>query len=119
MTRERKKELKNFCMEYKQKKLTLENYSYYNSVSFDEVRCSSANNKSKLEMQAIEKLELEQDIKLIENVAVLVANDLANLLIESVTNKKNYEDLDIPVSKRTFYRIKKEFFIVLHRIYKK
>lgn len=119
MTRERKKELKNFCLEYKQKKLMLENYSYYNSVSFDEVRYSSANNKSKIEMQAIEKIELEQDIKLIESVAKLVASDLSNLLIESITNKKNYEDLDIPVSKRTFHRIKKEFFVVLHKIYKK
>lgn len=112
MNPKRKQYLKEFCREYKKKKNRIMAFSEYQSPSFE----SSGSGQRRVdsnERQIIERVTLEIEVWAIEDAIREVSGDLSPYLFLNVTEGTPFEYLDVPSSRRSFYRMKNEFFKLL------
>lgn len=110
MTKKRWLYLKYYCLQYVEKKEELEKFTYYKSPSFEEAPGSGGSFKGGLENKIVRKILIEKHLEIIENIAIRTAKDLAPYLLENVTKGTPFEFLDVPTSRRNFFRIKSAFF---------
>lgn len=113
MNQQRKQYLKYFCLQYKSKQKQLEHFSFYRSPNFQAMGKSF--HKDNHENLVLKKLILEYELKAIDDCIKLVADDLAPYLFDNVVKGVQFEYLDVPVSRRSFYYMKSEFFKLLDK----
>ena len=112
-------ELKNFCLQYKEKKEKIQyGLSAYNmDGNGGGVGPSDPTSKSALVHAVYEK-----DIQMIEHSAVEANPEIYLYILDSVTNGKSYEEIEynpeygkIPYGKTDFYAYRRLFFSILDK----
>lgn len=107
----RYRELKYFCLQYSEKMEKLKSISYVKASScFDNLN-TGRNNPVEYTTEFI--LELKKDIKLIEQTALETSGEFYEYILENVTKGMSWEYLDIPISRRGFYYLRRKFFFIL------
>ncbi|MFI3175630.1 MAG: hypothetical protein R3Y53_10620 [Bacillota bacterium] len=112
MNQQRKQYLKYFCLQYKNKKKQLDQFNFYKSPDFQAVGKSFC--KDNHENLILKKLILEYELQAVDDCIEFVADDLSPYLFDNVINEKQFEYLDVPTSRRSFYRMKSKFFKMLN-----
>lgn len=108
----RYRELLNFCLQYQEKKKRLGEFSSVSAVCYTGM---PKGNKigDPTAAKASMMLQLEEDIDLIEQTAIAVDAEFYPQLLDNITNGTSYWYLNIPYSRASFYRKRKEFFYLL------
>jgi len=63
--------------------------------------------------QGEEIVELKKDIELIEQTAIATSSELYQYIMENVTKDVPWEYLDIPLSRRSFFYMRRKYFYLL------
>ena len=107
-------ELKNFCLQYPAWKKELNEISYLKTKS--EIS-PPGNFSNPTELLAIKRLQLEQNINLIDSVAEQADPCLAKWIIRGITENYTYEylkyQLDLPAGRDMYYDRYRRFFWIL------
>ncbi|MGE4213788.1 MAG: hypothetical protein AB7E42_03300 [Anaerotignaceae bacterium] len=106
------KELQYFCLQYKEKKDRINSMCYISAVQVTGMPHGSGISNPTAQ-QGEEIAELKRDIELIEQTAIAVSSEFYQQLIENATKGVPWEYLDIPLSRRSFYRLKAKYFQLL------
>lgn len=108
----RYRELKYFCMQYREKKEKIRR-----GLTRGSAVSSSAAGLSKVEQQAINNIRYEKDVRMIEEAAAEAHKELAQYILMSVINDMTYEDImkkiTIPYGKTDFYGARRYFYYIL------
>lgn len=118
----RYRELKAFCEQYSEWKDRLMSMQALSSVTYSDMPGNP--NKGVSDMtgrQAIDRIELEEKCKMIEDVAVLAGNDLANFIIANVCDNKSVVSLQqkgLRIERSGFYYRRRLFFCILDKMKK-
>lgn len=114
----RYKELKFFCLQYREKKEKIRR-----GLTRGSAVSTSAAGSSKVEQQAINNVRYAADVLAIESAAAAAHKDLAKYILISVTEDKAYEDIvdleKIPYGKTDFYGARRYFYYLLDQELKK
>ncbi|MCI1958609.1 MAG: hypothetical protein LKJ25_03175 [Clostridia bacterium] len=114
LSQNRYREMKYFCLQYYEKKEKIKSLYPVKAVNMDGM--PSANNVSNpTETYAEKIIELKADINAIEDSAKETSILFYKYIIENVTKNVPYEYLDIPMSRRSFYMMRKKFFYLLSK----
>lgn len=109
----RYRELKYFCRQYGEKKRRLYTITEISPPEFRADVCSNAHIADNTAATACKRMQLQKDMQLIEQTAAEVGKDISRHLLKNVTEGIPYEYLDVPYSRRQFYRIRMQFFYLL------
>lgn len=117
----RYQELKAFCLQYDEKK---EKIQYgMNSTRQDGMPGGSRSTKSHVEQQAIDNINYEHDIRMIEEAAVRANPGIWKYILRSVTQGLTYEYIEydpelgkIPMCRADFYGTRKLFYKILDEL---
>jgi len=116
----RYRELKAFCEQYGEWKERLISMQAISSVQYSDMPGNP--NKGVSDMtgrQAIDRIELEEKCKLIEDVAVLAGDDLAKFIIANVCDNKSVISLKqkgLRIERSGFYYKRRKFFCILDKM---
>lgn len=109
---ERYLELLYFCRQHDKKKSKLQSMTFLSAVNENGGRSSGIGKP--VERMALEAVELAKDIELVEETAIEAAGTaIAPHLLQNVTRKTKYRDLNVPCSEKTFFRMRRTFFLLL------
>ena len=108
----RYRELKNFCLQYREKKMQLSSITLLGSAGTESNGKGSAISDRPAN-DAIRIAEIKSDIDLIESCAKEVSDLLYEYLIANVVDEIPYERMSIPVGRRKFYETRRKFFYIL------
>ena len=108
----RYRELKNFCLQYREKKMQLSSITLLGSAGTESNGKGSAIS-DRTANDAIRIAEIKNDIDLIESCAKEVSGLLYEYLIANVVDEIPYERMSIPVGRRKFYETRRKFFYIL------
>ena len=107
----RYRELKYFCRQYKEKQKKLYSITELSSPQLQSTRGNTLSDRTgKI---ATKKVQLEDEIKIIEQAAMEADGELYVYLLKNVTEGVPYEYLDIPASRAGFYALRRRFFYLL------
>lgn len=108
----RYRELAYFCKQYREKQLQLRSITELSSPRFD-----SNGGKNKISGRtgntALRRLQLEKELEIIEQSAMEAGNEFYPYILSNVVDGVRYEHLQIPMSRRAFFRMKLNFFKIL------
>lgn len=109
-------ELKNFCMQYNDWKLALKEITLIQAHP----ETSSSNNFSDPTSHMAEKrLKYEQNIRLIEETAIIAEPSISKWLIKGITESYSYDylhlKLDLPAGRDLYYDRYRKFFWLLDK----
>lgn len=108
----RYRELKYFCMQYREKQSRLRSITEIASFSGD---CNSSGKISdRTANVAMQRMQLEKDIDLIEKSAMEADEELYPYIISNVADGIPYEYLWAPTSRTSFYALRRKFFLILN-----
>ena len=114
----RYRELKNFCLQYKEKREQIQ----YGLVSHGDSHVRSGRIGRPTENQAINNGPYARDCIMIENAAVEASREIAPWILASVTEGLSYEELDlhpelgrVPICRQDFYGVRRLFYSILHK----
>ena len=123
------KELDYFCRQYDRKRaeaaamLTLRISTpqpvYDNDGNAQFMPYGSGGTSDPVAILADKRERLLRDIRMIDKAAKIAGEDLAPYLIRAVTRKEGLQRIisdGCPCSERTFYRMRRKFFYVLHEM---
>lgn len=114
ISQDRHMELRYFCKQYPQKKeQLLESMTCLKGVSYNGMPSGNqiSNTTEKL---ALKMSKLKEDIEIIERSAITANSSFYKAIIENVTQGIDYFYLNVPCSKRYFYRAVENFYIILN-----
>lgn len=107
----RYRELKYFCMQYREKQSKLRSITEISSPPIGEsVGKKTVDRTSDI---AIQRMQLESDMKMIEQAAENADKELSPYIISNVVDGIPYEYLGAPVGRRQFYKSRRKFFYIL------
>lgn len=107
----RYRELKYFCMQYREKQSKLRSITEISSPPIGEsVGKKTVDRTSDI---AIQRMQLESDMKMIEQAAENADKELSSYIISNVVDGIPYEYLGVPVGRRQFYHSRRKFFYIL------
>ncbi|MBS6174551.1 MAG: hypothetical protein KH760_08800 [Clostridiales bacterium] len=108
----RYRELKYFCMQYREKKSRLRAIT---ELSVSSMERSKGGNKTSDRTAdiAMQRLQLENDIQMIETAAIEADSALYSYIISNVVDGIPYEYLSVPAGRRQFYQSRRKFFNIL------
>ena len=109
MTANRYRELKYFCLQYPEKVKKIMGMSYLTGRIYDGMPKGGGSSDSTADI-AIEIGILKDDTTLIVQTAQQVGKCFYQELMDNVTKGVPWEYLDMPMSRRSFYRMKDDFF---------
>lgn len=111
----RYRELRNFCLQYGDKKQELATLRGLSAVSCDGMpHGSAANNPT--QSKAEKATRLSKDIELIEQTAIEADGSIYRSLLANISNTDMpYEVLPVPCGRRQFYEIRHKFFYLLDK----
>lgn len=117
----RYRELKNFCLQYDEKKSKI--HRGMKSMSYDGMPGGSMSTESPVETQAIQNTQYLQDIRMIEEAAVKTNPTIWKYILRSVTQDMPYEYImydeelgRIPMGQTEFYANRKLFYHYLDEL---
>lgn len=108
----RYRELKYFCKQYREKQLQLRSITELSSPVFGSMG-GGGKTSDRTADTAIKKAQLQRDVSLIEQSAIEAGNEFYPYILSNVVDGVRYEHLQIPMSRRAFFRIKLNFFKIL------
>jgi len=108
----RYRELKYFCKQYREKQSQLRSITELSSPRFDS---AGGGNKTsdRTADTACRRTQLQRDIEMIEQSAIEADSEIYQYIISNVVDGVPYEYLGVPTSRRTFFRIKSDFYKIL------
>lgn len=108
----RYRELKYFCKQYREKQSQLRSITEISSPGFD---CAGGGNKKsdRTGDTALRRIQLERDLEIIQQSAIEAGNELYPYILSNVVDGIRYEHLEVPMSRRNFFRMKLIFFEIL------
>jgi len=119
----RYKELKNFCLQYREKKDAVERGLTSHQDLADRVPSGSMRTGSVVESQAIRNVVNHADCLLIEAAAMRTDPKLARWIVHSVSTDDSYAEMigkddtgPCPVGSTDFYAARRLFYAVLDRM---
>lgn len=117
LSKNRKKELKYFCLQYNEWKKLYSEYCQSREGSL--VRVSEIKSKeSKTETYGINRADLRNNIDLIEHTVKRLPKSVSIYIFRAVTEGYTYKRLckeyDIPISEKEFKAAYERFFQMLH-----
>lgn len=102
-------ELKNFCLQYNEKKRKIR-YAGSKAISYDGMPHSS-NVGRPVEQEAIRNIMNQRDCELIEQAVIEASPELYSYILLNVTEGVPYEWLgDVPICDKDFYAYRRLFF---------
>ena len=115
----RYRELKNFCLQYPEKKEQL-------SYGLTSVTGNGSGRSGKIgrptELQAMHNERYSKDVMMIEQAAIAASPDIYPWILASVTEDLNYYDLlihtalgPVPINKADFYGYRRLFYSILNK----
>lgn len=109
---DRYRELKYFCKQYREKQLQLRSITELSSPGFDS---NGRGNKlsDRTGETALKRVQLERDLEIIQQSAMEAGNEFYPYILNNVVDGIRYEHLDVPMSRRAFFRMKLKFFGIL------
>ncbi len=107
----RYRELKNFCLQYREKQSRLLSLTEIGSPSTEATGGGGTSDRTST--MAIKRMELQHDIALIEQTAMETNADIYPYIINHVADGIPYEYMDVPMGRRQFYDMRKKFFFLL------
>lgn len=118
ISRHRYRELKEFCLQYEEKKASLQQLYTQSSVP-PEVAVMGGQSGKPTEMKAMRALKLKNEIELIDSCIKKACGDDVGLfepLKKNVTLGIGFESLGyVPCNIKTFYKKRKKFFYLLNK----
>lgn len=108
----RYRELKYFCKQYREKESQLRSITELSSPGFDGVGGGSKLS-DRTGDTALRRIQIERDLEIIHQSAIEAGNDFYPYILSNVVDGIRYEDLEIPMSRRAFFRMKLKFFGIL------
>ena len=112
ITKEKRNELRYFCLQYWSKKQEIEKLYGTSGASSDGMpRGSGCGNPT--EKAALRLIQLKGDIRMIEQTAIEADPNLYVWILKSVTEGIPYENMDVPAGRRQFYEARRYFFYLL------
>ena len=106
-------ELKYFCRQYREKQSQLRSLTEISS--FTPEGRSGGGISDKTASLAIKRMQLLEDMKLVEQSAFEADSDIYQYIINHVADGVPVEYLGVPCSRATFYRRKRKFFWLLDK----
>lgn len=106
------RELKYFCKQYGEKKERLRSMCEISAVTYSDMPKGNRLG-DRTASQAESRVQLANDLELIEQTAIQADSELYQYIIANVTQGTRYEHLDIPCSRSVFYRTRRKFFYLL------
>lgn len=112
MTKNRKLQLKYFCLQYDEKKQEIENYVYMTSKSYSEIPKNVSKTDATYE-KAERIARLKDEVGKIEKSIIETSKEFYSEILLNVTQNVRWEYMSICLSRRQFYRLKHKFFYKL------
>jgi len=112
ISQDRYRELKYFCRQYTEKKERLRSMCEISAITYSDMPSGSGTG-DRTARQAESRVQLANDLELIEQTAIQADSEIYQYIIENVTKKTAYEYLNIPCSRAVFYRTRRKFFYLL------
>lgn len=108
----RYRELKYFCKQYREKQSQLRSITELSSPGFGG---GGGGNKisDRTGNTALRRLQLEKELEIIEQSAMEAGNEFYPYILSNVADGVRHEHLQIPMSRRAFFRMKLKFFEIL------
>ena len=106
-------ELRNFCLQYPLWVAELNTVADNRSIRYDMERVQSSGNSDFVADTAIRRAEISRKKDGVDNVAKMVAGDLAQWIISGVCYDQTYYQLaqqGIPCGKDMYYKLRREFY---------
>ena len=118
ISRHRYRELKEFCLQYEEKKAELKQLYSSSSVP-PEVSVMGGTPGKPTERKAMRAINLKNDIEVIEKALNNACGDdvgMVELLKKNVTLGYGFDNLgSVPCACRTFYKYRRKFFFILNQ----
>lgn len=118
ISRYRYRELKNFCLQYPEKKEKIS----YSLVSHEPAEGLSGRIGRPTESQALHNEHYSKDVMMIEQAAVAASADIYPWILASVTEDLNYKELlghtslgPVPICEKDFYGVRRLFYSILDK----
>lgn len=108
----RYRELKNFCLQYREKKMQLNSITLLGSAG-TENNCKGNTISDRTANDAIRIAEIKNDIELIESSAREADETIQKYILANVVDEIPYEYMDAPIGRRQFYAVRRKFFYIL------
>ena len=118
ISQNRYRELKYFCLQYPEWKKELESLSFIQSVKYNNVGSAGNKKSTPTENIALKKMELEAKCKLLDEVIEIALKGMEYLeksFRDNIIKGKSFEYIDVPCSRSTFYRARRNFFAALSK----
>lgn len=108
----RYRELKNFCLQYREKKMQLNSITLLGSAGTE--NGGKGNTISdRTANDAIRIAELKRDIEIIETSAREADETISKYILANVVDEISWEYMDAPIGRRQFYAARRKFFYIL------
>ena len=118
ISRYRYRELKNFCLQYPEKKEKIS----YGLVSHEPAEGLSGRIGRPTESQAVHNEHYSKDVMMIEQAATAASPDIYPWILASVTEDLNYKELightslgPVPMCEKDFYGVRRLFYSILDK----
>ena len=98
----------------KQKKDKLQSMSFISAVNIDGMP-HGTNISNPTAMQGEVIAQLKHDIEIIERTAMETDAEFYEYILENVTKGISWEYLDVPLSRRSFYYLRRKYFYLLSK----
>ena len=108
----RYRELKNFCLQYREKKMQLSSITLLGSAG-TESNGKGNTISDRTANDAIRIAELKNDIDIIEASAREADESIQKYILANVVDEISYDYMDAPIGRRQFYAARRKFFYIL------
>ena len=108
----RYRELKNFCLQYREKKMQLNSITLLGSAGTESNGKGNAIS-DRTANDAIRITELKRDIEIIETSAREADETISKYILANVVDEISWEYMDAPIGRRQFYVARRKFFYIL------
>lgn len=116
LSKYRYRELKYFCLQYRELKDKLKQMPYESVRSMQITDMPSGHKISDtVQSIAVKRLEIERKIKAIEQSAIEADSGIYKEILYNVTEGISYHYLNVPCCKEYFYKKRKLFFNILDK----
>lgn len=112
ISRAKYNELKYFCIQYAEKKQKLESAYGLRATVNDGMPKGNLSGDTTAQ-EAIRNVMLQEDLRLIEEIAKKAAPSIHKWILKNVTEGTPYEWMTVPVGRRQFYEYRRYFFYLL------
>lgn len=118
VSQQRYNELRAFCLQYHEWQAKLRDIHSISGVSTDSEAVQGGKTGQQTESKALQALRYTEKMNAVERALKRAVGDETNLyapMLASLTRKIRYENLNIPISKQTYFNFRTAFFVNLDK----